>query len=148
AWISTCRGSGRESRRHRRDLCAGSPRRRSGGNRGGQGSDRERLEPAVRSGGGNDGCRPRGAAGVDRGPGRSARVSGKTQTWLESSVIRRLLIANRGEIAVRIIQACRELGIESVAVYSEADTQAAHVAAADRALLLGPAPASQSYLDI
>jgi acetyl-CoA carboxylase biotin carboxylase subunit len=63
-------------------------------------------------------------------------------------VIRRLLIANRGEIAVRIIQACRELGIESVAVYSEADAHAAHVAAADRAVLLGPAPAVQSYLDV
>jgi len=63
-------------------------------------------------------------------------------------VIRRLLIANRGEIAVRIIQACRELGIESVAVYSEADASAAHVVAADRAWLLGPSPAAQSYLDI
>ncbi|MGE0449951.1 MAG: acetyl/propionyl/methylcrotonyl-CoA carboxylase subunit alpha [Vicinamibacterales bacterium] len=62
-------------------------------------------------------------------------------------MIRRLLIANRGEIAVRIAAACRELGIESVAVYSDADAGAAHVAAADRAIRIGPAPASESYLD-
>ena len=47
-------------------------------------------------------------------------------------MIRRLLIANRGEIAVRIARACREMGIESVAVYSDADAQAQHVAVADR----------------
>ena len=63
-------------------------------------------------------------------------------------MIRRLVIANRGEIAIRIIRACRELDIESVAVYSEADARAAHVALADRAVLLGPAPAVDSYLAI
>jgi acetyl-CoA carboxylase biotin carboxylase subunit len=61
-------------------------------------------------------------------------------------MIARLLIANRGEIAVRIARACRELGIESVAVYSEADRSAAHVAAADRAVPIGPAPVESSYL--
>jgi len=61
-------------------------------------------------------------------------------------MIKRLLIANRGEIAVRIIRACQELGVESVAVYSEADARAPHVNAADRAVLIGPAPASDSYL--
>ncbi len=59
-----------------------------------------------------------------------------------------LLIANRGEIAVRIIRACRTLGIESVAVYSAADARALHVREADRALPIGPAPATQSYLNI
>jgi 3-methylcrotonyl-CoA carboxylase alpha subunit len=63
-------------------------------------------------------------------------------------VIRRLLIANRGEIAVRIIRACRELGIESVAVYSDADASAVHAAAADRRVRIGPAPAVESYLSI
>jgi len=63
-------------------------------------------------------------------------------------LIRRLLIANRGEIAIRIIAACRELGIESVAVYSEADARARHVVAADRAVSIGPAPAKNSYLSI
>jgi acetyl-CoA carboxylase biotin carboxylase subunit len=63
-------------------------------------------------------------------------------------VIKRLLIANRGEIAVRIIAACRELGIRSIAVYSEADAGAAHVVAADEAIGIGPSPARESYLSI
>jgi acetyl-CoA carboxylase biotin carboxylase subunit len=58
------------------------------------------------------------------------------------------VIANRGEIALRIIRACRELGICPVAVYSEADADAPHVRAADRAFLIGPAPARESYLSI
>lgn len=63
-------------------------------------------------------------------------------------MFRRILIANRGEIAVRVIRACRELGIESVAVYSDADARALHVALADRAVRIGPAPPAESYLSI
>ena len=63
-------------------------------------------------------------------------------------MIHRLLIANRGEIALRIIHACRELGIESVAVFSDADRAAPHVVAADRSVHIGPAPAADSYLNI
>ena len=62
-------------------------------------------------------------------------------------MIKRLLIANRGEIAVRIIRACRELGIETVAVYSTVDKENLHVKMADKAICIGPAPSSKSYLD-
>ena len=61
--------------------------------------------------------------------------------------IRRLLIANRGEIARRIIRACRELDVETVAVYSDADAKAPHVSEADRSVRLGAAPARESYLN-
>jgi acetyl-CoA carboxylase biotin carboxylase subunit len=62
--------------------------------------------------------------------------------------MKRLLIANRGEIAVRIIRACRELGIETVAIYSDADATAPHVRVADAAIRIGPPPARDSYLDV
>src|SRR6266540_1593761 len=60
----------------------------------------------------------------------------------------KLLVANRGEIAIRIMRACRELGIASVAMYSDADRQSMHVRYATEAFYLGPSPASESYLNI
>ena len=62
--------------------------------------------------------------------------------------LRRVLVANRGEIAIRVFRACREAGIETVAIYSDADAGAPHVRAADHALRIGPPPARDSYLNV
>src|SRR6185295_4383529 len=60
----------------------------------------------------------------------------------------KILIANRGEIAVRIMRTCKKMGIRTVAVYSEADTNALHVREADEAIFIGPSPSIKSYLNI
>jgi acetyl-CoA carboxylase, biotin carboxylase subunit len=67
---------------------------------------------------------------------------------LPSARFKKIIIANRGEIAVRVICACKELGIETVAVYSEADRYSSHVRFADQAICIGPAKSARSYLDI
>ena len=63
-------------------------------------------------------------------------------------MFRKILIANRGEIAVRVIRACREMGIQTVAVYSKADEDALHTQLADESICIGEAPASDSYLNM
>ncbi|MCP5120212.1 MAG: acetyl-CoA carboxylase biotin carboxylase subunit, partial [bacterium] len=63
-------------------------------------------------------------------------------------MFRRLLVANRGEVAARIIRACGDMGIETVAVYSNADSDSPHLRLADRRVCIGPAPASSSYLNM
>src|SRR5437870_8671261 len=76
--------------------------------------------------------------------GRGEIIPGKEPVRM----FQRIMVANRGEIALRVIRACRDLGIEVVAVYSEADRDAPYLNLADDAICIGPAPAAQSYLNI
>ena len=63
-------------------------------------------------------------------------------------MIKKILIANRGEIALRVLRACREMGIQTVAIHSTADTDAMHVRLADESVCIGPPPVQKSYLNV
>src|SRR5581483_10225676 len=78
----------------------------------------------------------------------TANRSSMGRHCLPSGPLKKILIANRGEIAVRIISACKELGIQTVAVYSEADRYSSHVRFADQAVCIGTAKSARSYLDL
>src|SRR6202020_3166341 len=75
-------------------------------------------------------------------------VCGSPFSLLESVMFDKILIANRGEIALRILRACKELGIHTVAVHSTADADAMHVRLADESVCIGPPPSKDSYLNI
>src|SRR5215475_4701552 len=78
---------------------------------------------------------------------RCSTVSGYSRSSLRS-MFKKILIANRGEIALRVIVACRELGIRTVAVYSEADENSLHVKYADEDVCIGPPRSTDSYLNV
>jgi acetyl-CoA carboxylase biotin carboxylase subunit len=79
------------------------------------------------------------------GPGKTSRILGRREA---RTMFDKILIANRGEIALRILRACKELGIATVAVHSTADEEAMHVKLADESVCIGPPPARESYLNI
>ena len=64
------------------------------------------------------------------------------------AILEKVLIANRGEIALRVLRACKELGIRTVAVHSKADSELMHVRLADESVCIGPAPSTESYLNV
>src|SRR5690606_4824514 len=122
--------------RLRRGRPPGRARHRAVHRRGDEADERDRVRDL-----GRDPRNPRG----ERPPRRVRRPALQGPKAL---VFKKVLIANRGEIALRVIQACRELGVKTVAVHSDVDSEAIHARFADEAVCIGPGPAQQSYLNV
>src|SRR3989304_4129211 len=102
--------------------------------------------PPARASSARSSCWPRNAIAIRPRNTATSRSEEMASLRKDGRPFRRILIANRGEIALRLIRACREMGIESVAVFSDVDAGMRHVRAPDQAVRIGPAPAAESYL--
>src|SRR5205814_58131 len=114
---------------------------------GGQAPDPRGAGPHAERGAGERRARHRRSSRLPRRAGGTGRLPREAPPLLEAMSFRKVLVANRGEIAVRVCRTLRTMGIPSVTVYSDADRGAPHARAGDQSVAIGPAPPAQSYLN-